>query len=166
MVYPSPRIAKSSILNIKSGIIKLNIKSGIIKQDNADEKKSNRRMQNRNKMKVKNIKHKKTEEEIEKEEELENKIELTNSQFAVLANPRYATIAFIVVTLIFALFLAVEITGLVLSSRKFDGLMIENEFATNFLNRGPKINELVLYSIISVILNDVNYISEGFLSRY
>ena len=149
MAFTSAGLAKSSILNIKSGIFK---------QDNADEKKS-RRMQNKNKLKVKNIKHKKTEEEIEKEEELENKIELTNNQFAVLANPRYATIAFIIVTLIFVLFLSIEISGLVLSSRKFDGLMIENEFATNFLNRGPKLNELVLYSIISVILNDVNYIS-------
>ena len=51
--------------------------------------------------------------------------------------------------------------------------MTENEFATNFLNRGPKLNELVLYSIISVILNDVNYISrdpskykESILSNY
>ena len=32
--------------------------------------------------------------------------------------------------------------------------------ATNFLSRGPKLNELVLYSIISVILNNPDYISK------
>ena len=47
-----------------------------------------------------------------------------------------------------------------LSSKKYDGLIIENEFATSFLRRGPKLNELVLYSIISVIMNDPNYISK------
>ena len=36
--------------------------------------------------------------------------------------------------------------------------MLENDFAIYFFSRVPKLNELVLYGIISVILGDVRYI--------
>ena len=114
------------------------------------------------KQREKELKEQKEREalELEKQESLENKIELTNQQFSKLVNPRYSKISLFVLTVAFLLFFSCEIAGIVISTKKYDGLMTENEFATNFLSRGPKLNEFVLYSIISVILNDRFYITK------
>lgn len=50
--------------------------------------------------------------------------------------------------------------NILVTNNLYDGLMIENEFATTFLARSPKINELFLYSIFSVIMNDIDYITK------
>ena len=124
-------------------------------------KTSKKKKLNGMKNKLRIEKEKQTKKEIEEKlEEMENKLAMTNKQFSNLATPRYAKYSLFILTVTFLVFFGTEICGIVLSTKKYDGLMTENEFATNFLNRGPKLNELVLYSIISVILNDPNYIKK------
>ena len=124
-------------------------------------KKSNKKTnKHRNKEERERMKREAAQFEAEQLEDLENKIELTNQQFSRLATPRYVNLSIIVMTIAFVLFFGCEIAGIIISTNKYNGLMTENEFATNFLSRGPKLNELVLYSIISVILNNPDYISK------
>ena len=124
-------------------------------------KKSNKKTnKHRSKEEKERLKKEAAQFEAEQLEDLENKIELTNQQFSRLATPRYVNLSIIVMTVAFVLFFGCEIAGIIISTNKYNGLMTENEFATNFLSRGPKLNELVLYSIISVILNDPDYISK------
>ena len=51
----------------------------------------------------------------------------------------------------FMAFFGVEIANILVSSQSNEGLLLENEFATNFLSRGPKLNELILGSTLLLI---------------
>lgn len=123
-------------------------------------KKTESQVNLKQKSKISKTKFKKAELEPKKQEEIENKIEMTNIQFSKLSTPKYIKYSFLILTIEFFVFFGIGLFGLILSSNKYNGLIIENEFATSFLRRGPKLNELVLYSIISVVMNDPNYISK------
>ena len=93
-------------------------------------------------------------------EALALKIENTNKQFSKKSEPKYAFCSIIILCITFLAFFGVEIANILVCSQSNEGLLIENEFATNFFSRGPKMNELVLYSIISVVMGDVQYITK------
>ena len=101
---------------------------------------------------------KKDAEKVENET-LEAKMENTNRQFDKIANAKYAFCSIIVLCVTFIVFFGVEITSILVNDNIYKKLMIENEFATNFFSRGPKFNELLLYAVISVIVNKVEYIT-------
>ena len=150
-----------------------NLEGGFYMNKTVNENSVRIKKKKKTKYKSSKEKEKEREEELRAAEELENKNDITNMQFDTLATPRFSKISLLVLSFAFMVFFTIEILGVVLSTKRYDGLMTENEFATNFLNRGPKLNELVLYSIISVILNDPNYISrdptkykESVLSNY
>jgi hypothetical protein len=60
----------------------------------------------------------------------------------------------------FIIIFSIDIAGTFISLNAHTELTTENHLATSFLSRGPKISELFLYSIISVIMNDIEYISK------
>lgn len=62
-------------------------------------------------------------------------------------------------SLFFVCFLTIEAVNMVLKHQFFKELMIQNNFAIDYLSRIPKFGELELYAIISVIFNDMNYIT-------
>ena len=93
-------------------------------------------------------------------EELHNKIIITNQLFRKRAEPKFALRALILITIMFIIIFSIEIAGTFISLNAHTELTTENHLATSFLSRGPKINELFLYSIISVIMNDIEYISK------
>jgi hypothetical protein len=88
----------------------------------------------------------------------ENKIIVTNKDFRERAEPKFAFNSLIILSITFIIFIIIEISSIFVSLNAHVDLTIENHFATNFLSRGPKINELILYSIISVVMDDVGYI--------
>ena len=101
---------------------------------------------------------KKETEKVENEA-MEAKMENTNRQFDKIANAKYAFCSIIVLCVTFIVFFGVEVASILVSDNIHKKLMVENEFATNFFSRGPKFNELLLYAIISVIVNKVEYIT-------
>ena len=93
-------------------------------------------------------------------DELQNKLILTNKNFRDRAEPKFAFCSLITISITFLLILAIELASICVSLNAHIVLTTENYLATSFLSRGPKLNELFLYSIISVIMNNVEYISK------
>ena len=77
--------------------------------------------------------------------------------FSQKTKPKFSFWGFFVLSLTFILFAGFEVSNIMITINSYDRLIIENNFGTNFLSRGPKINELFLYSIISVLMNDIFY---------
>lgn len=84
-----------------------------------------------------------------------NKTFRTN--FSQKTKPRFSFWGFFTLSLSFTIFTIFEISTIMITINSYDRLIKENNFGTNFLSRGPKINELFLYSIISVLMNDIFY---------
>ena len=63
---------------------------------------------------------------------------------------------------IYVIYFLLEVLSMYVNSQESEGLVIENKFAINFLSRSPKINELILYAIISVLRNKEEFISKPY----
>ena len=65
---------------------------------------------------------------------------------------------------VYVIYFLLEVLSMYINSQESEGLVIENKFALNFLSRSPKINELILYAIISVLRNKEEFISKPYAS--
>ena len=74
------------------------------------------------------------------------------------AKPKFAFISLIIVIVVFLIYFIYQIVTLSFTLKSYNKLIIENDFGTNILSRNPKINELILYTMISVLANDIEYI--------
>lgn len=88
------------------------------------------------------------------------KTETTNILFLEKTKPRFAARSIIFIISLFICYFGFQIFNIFQAISSYDRLIIENDFGTNILSRGPKIKQLVLYSIVSVLMNDVDYIKK------
>lgn len=95
-----------------------------------------------------------------KKEENEEKTMKTNSIFLMKTKPKFGLFLFILIVFVFIIYYSFQITNLLISLDSYDRIILENNFGTNIFERGPKINEITLYSLISVLMNDICYITK------
>ena len=130
---------------------------GISKYSVKKEKKSKKNSTN-NLKKTKNLTKHKNSMHIKKD--TIEKTETTNMLFLEKTKPKFATRSIIFIISLFICYFAFQIFNIFQAIYSYDKLIIENNFGTNILSRGPKMKEIVLYSIISVLMNDVEYIKK------
>ena len=75
--------------------------------------------------------------------------------------PKLANIAIIVISFLCIFDLFFHVLNLLVMTKSFHRIIAETDFASNILQRNPKITELILYSLISVLMNDLNYIEKS-----
>ena len=95
-----------------------------------------------------------------KKEENEEKTMKTNSVFLMKTKPKFGLFLFILIVFVFVIYYSFQISNLLISLDSYDRIILENNFGTNIFERGPKINEITLYSLISVLMNDICYITK------
>ena len=82
------------------------------------------------------------------------------NNFLSVIQPKIFVLFIVLISIVYIVYLFIEIISIYITSSENKGLSIENQFATNFLNRVPKIYELILYSITSVFMDSINYITK------
>ena len=102
---------------------------------------------------------KETKQSHKKKEELMEKNSNTNSLLMKKSKPRFGLYFFIILSSIFIIYFGFQILNILICLSSFNRLIVENSFGVNVFSRGPKFNEIVLYSIISVLMNDVGYLT-------
>ena len=82
------------------------------------------------------------------------------NNFLSVIQPKIFILFIVLISIVYIVYLFIEIISIYITSSENKGLSIENQFATNFLNRVPKIYELILYAITSVFMDSINYITK------
>lgn len=128
----------------------------LLKNYHLFQKRKEKKMPNEKHNSVKNTKQQKETSHKQKEDDNDEQVTLIKKKYIT---PNILNIGVIITIILTVMFCSLELTTIFLNDRLYDELLFGNIMVLNFLDRIPKLCELLLYMRISVLENNIYHIT-------